>query len=65
VDLIEPLGDRMNLHLTCLTGSTLIANVGSHVRLRPNDSVTTYIDIERVHIFKPGETGENISLNVY
>jgi multiple sugar transport system ATP-binding protein len=64
VSLNEPLGDRMNLHLTCPSGNKLIANVGSHVRLRPTDSVTTYIDIERVHIFKPGETGENISLNI-
>lgn len=64
VNHIEPLGDRINLHLTCSLSNTLIANVGSHVRLRPNETVTTYIDIERVHIFLPGETGENIGLNI-
>jgi len=64
VNHIEPLGDRINLHLTSSLSNTLIANVGSHVRLRPTNSVTTYIDIERVHVFKPGEAGENISLNI-
>jgi multiple sugar transport system ATP-binding protein len=64
VSHIEPLGDRINLHLTSSSGNTLIANTGTHVRLRPNETVTAYIDIERMHIFKAGETGQNIGLNV-
>jgi len=64
VNLIEPLGDRANLHLTCSLSNKLIASVSPHLRLKPNDSVTTYIDVEQIHIFKPGETGQNISLDI-
>ncbi|UCG60120.1 MAG: ABC transporter ATP-binding protein [Phycisphaerales bacterium] len=63
VNVIEPLGDRINLHLTYSSGNKLVANVNSNILLEPNDRVNAYVGIERVHIFKQGETGENLSLN--
>ena len=62
VDVVEPLGDRMDVYLTSKSDRRFIANIAPHIEIKVDDVVTMYIDIERVHIFEPGEMGRNISL---
>jgi multiple sugar transport system ATP-binding protein len=62
VNVVEPLGDRKDVYLTGRAGQKVIANLDPHVTISADDRVTIYINTEKVHIFEPGETGRNISL---
>jgi multiple sugar transport system ATP-binding protein len=63
VNVVEPLGDRMDVYLTSASGNRFIANVDPHIHLKPNDSVQVYLDVDRLHVFEPGLTGANITLS--
>ena len=63
VNVVEPLGDRMDVYLTSTTGQKFIANIDPHIQLNPDDQVKIYIDVNRTHVFEPGDTGKNLSLN--
>lgn len=60
VNVIEPLGDRMDVYLTSASGHKFIANIDPHVKLEPEEPVQMYLDINRLHFFEHGETGLNI-----
>lgn len=60
VDVVEPLGDRMEIYLTSKSGQKFIADIDPHINIHMNDVVTMYIDVEKVHIFEPGEIGKSI-----
>jgi len=62
VTVVEPLGDRMDVYLKSSSGEKFIANIDPHVRIDRGQDVTMYVDIEKVHIFQPGDAGENVSL---
>ena len=63
VNVVEPLGNRKDVYLTASNGQMFIVNLDPHVQLKPDDQVNIYIDIDRVHVFEPGDTGTNVSLN--
>ncbi|QDU34904.1 Trehalose import ATP-binding protein SugC [Poriferisphaera corsica] len=61
VNVIEPLGDTMDLFLDTSTGARLVARVkAEHLDL--GTKVKMYVDPTKIHIFEPGEYGNNISL---
>lgn len=62
VSVVEPLGDRTGVYLTTTSGQKFIVNIDPHISLAVGDSMIMYIDIERAHIFEPGDTGRNVSL---
>ena len=45
-----------------ISGQKFIANIDPHIQLRPEDFVEMHIDLEHVHLFEPGDTGNNVSL---
>lgn len=61
VDVVEPLGNRTNIYLKSKSGQKFIADIEPHTKVKTNDVVTMYIDIERVHIFEAGEKGKNVN----
>jgi multiple sugar transport system ATP-binding protein len=61
VEVVQPLGDRMDVHLKTDDGSSFVANRGPHVRLKVGKVVKMYIDVEKVHLFQPGRTGKNVT----
>jgi multiple sugar transport system ATP-binding protein len=63
VNVIEPLGDRKDVYLTSTTGQKFIANLDPHTALDVDHQVTMYIDLNKAHVFEPGETGKNINLD--
>ena len=63
VDVIEPVGNRTDVYLTHLSGQKFVAGIDPHVRLETNDKVKIYFDLEKIHIFEPGQTGRNITLS--
>ena len=62
VNVIEPVGNRMDVYLTHTSGQKFIAGIDPHARLLVKDSVKMYIDSEKIHIFELDETGRNVTL---
>ena len=62
VNVIEPVGNRTDIYLTHSSGQKFIAGADPHTTLLVNDAVKMYIDIEKIHIFEPEETGRNVTL---
>jgi len=62
VKVIEPLGDRQDVYMNTSDGVDFVANIDPHVKLKTDDEVQMFIDIEKVHIFEMGETGVNLTL---
>jgi len=63
VNIVEPIGIRTDVYLTHHTGQKLIAGIEPHARLDVNDKVKLYLDLEKMHIFEPSETGRNVTLS--
>ena len=62
VNAVEHLGTRTDVHLTSETGPGFVAGINRHVGLKIGDSVVMHLDLEKVHIFEPGEMGKNVTL---
>jgi len=62
VQVVEPLGDRMDVYLDTLAGSRFIANIDPHIKIKTGDSVSMHVDVEKIHIFETGPVGRNIYL---
>ncbi|MFH1616054.1 MAG: sn-glycerol-3-phosphate ABC transporter ATP-binding protein UgpC [Planctomycetota bacterium] len=61
VNVIEPLGNRMDIYLTSLTGTKFIADIDPHININVDDNIQMYIDTKKVHIFEPGDTGKSVN----
>jgi len=60
--VIEPLGDRMDAYLETSSNQKFIANIDPHVKIEVGQKITMYLDLEKIHIFEPGEKGKNVTL---
>lgn len=63
VDVIEPLGNMMDLYGFTATNRRLVARVRAQ-GLDESGKVKAYIDSTKLHIFEPGEFGKNLTLQV-
>ena len=64
VKVIEPLGDRTDVCLESRDGSSFIVNLDPYIKMRIGEKVRIYIDMEKSHIFEPGELGKNVVLPI-
>ena len=64
VNVIEPVGNRTDIYLTHSSGQKFSAVAAPHTTLEVNNSAKLYLDIEKIHIFEPEETGRNVTLSV-
>jgi len=62
VDVIEPLGDRKEVYLKAANGQRFIVNLDPHIDLAIDQKVRIQVAAAKVHIFKPGIAGLNVSL---
>jgi len=63
VNVVEPMGIRTDVYLTNHAGKKFVAGIGPYTKLKANDTVKIYIDLEKIHLFEPGETGKNITIS--
>jgi multiple sugar transport system ATP-binding protein len=63
VKVVEPLGNRTDVHLTNQNGREFIACINPYTKLKVDDAVKIYIDLEKIHIFESGEVGKNIAIS--
>jgi len=61
INVVEPLGNNMDVYLSTGLNDHVVARVEAQPSLRPESQVTLYVDLKRVHFFEPGETGMNLS----
>lgn len=60
---VEPLGDRKDVHMATSAGTRLIGRVDLRAAVFEGQELDMYIDMSRVHLFEPGETGRNIAID--
>jgi multiple sugar transport system ATP-binding protein len=60
VNVVEPLGDKMDLYLATSSHSHVIAHVDAHDGVAPGQVVPIYLDLDRIHFFEPGDVGANL-----
>lgn len=62
VQVVEPLGDRMDVYASTERHGKLIARVDARTDVKEAEAATFRIDMERVHFFAPDEGGLNLTL---
>ena len=61
VKVIEPLGEKMDVFTSTPTHPRLIARVDARSELKAGAQIHLHLDMKRVHLFEPGETGANLT----
>lgn len=61
VQIAEPLGDRMDVHLENSNGVRFVANTDPHLKFTVGDNIKMYVDIGKAHFFEPGDSPINLS----
>lgn len=63
VTLVQPLGDRMNIHLATDDHPRLVAQIDTARRVAVGEQVPVRFDPRRLHFFAPGPDGPNLAAN--
>ncbi|MCK4914349.1 MAG: TOBE domain-containing protein, partial [Planctomycetes bacterium] len=63
VEMLEFIGDRIDLCLKNNQSDNFIARMDSGVDINVGRPLTMYIDLDKVHIFEQGEMGKNVGLD--
>jgi multiple sugar transport system ATP-binding protein len=61
INVIEPLGSDMDVYMSTILNESVVGRVEAQSGLQRDTQVTTYVDLRKVHVFEPGETGMNLS----
>jgi multiple sugar transport system ATP-binding protein len=61
VTVVEPLGDRMDLHIATPAHERIVCRVDAHREVVEGMDLMMHLDMARVHLFEPGESGRNVS----
>jgi multiple sugar transport system ATP-binding protein len=62
VQVVEPLGDRTDIHCKTAAHPHMVCRVDARTRVTEGQSVPMAVEMERVHFFAPGENGATLSL---
>jgi len=62
VDVIEPLGEKMDVYAATANHSHIVARVDARRDIKEDQQLKLYLDMNKVHIFEPGEEGANLGI---
>jgi len=62
VQVVEPLGEKMDLFTATPTHPHIVARVDSQRDLAMGQGVTLHLDMKKVHVFEPAKGGKNLTL---
>jgi multiple sugar transport system ATP-binding protein len=64
INVVEPLGDKVDLFLSADGNDHIVCRTDAHRhgRIAVGSTMTFHLNLGRVHLFEPGETGRNISM---
>ncbi len=63
VEIVEPLGNRTDVYLRNLSGERLILSTAPYTELKAGHTVKVHIDMNKIHIFEPGQTGKTLVIS--
>lgn len=63
LNVVEPLGDKMDLHAATPTHEHIVCRVDAHRGLNDGTQLALFLDMNQVHVFEPGAEGVNIGLS--
>jgi multiple sugar transport system ATP-binding protein len=63
VSVVEPLGDRIDVHCGTPRHPHLISRVDAGARVAEGQPACFRVDMSRAHFFEPGENGRNVGLS--
>ncbi|HUW82864.1 MAG TPA: sn-glycerol-3-phosphate ABC transporter ATP-binding protein UgpC [Phycisphaerae bacterium] len=63
VSVVELLGDKKDVYTATQSHDHIVCRVDSHAAISEGQSASLYLNMGRVHLFEPGETGMNVSLD--
>jgi multiple sugar transport system ATP-binding protein len=61
IALVEPLGDRKDIYMTASGQHQLVGRVDGRAAVFEGQELQMFIDMNRVHLFEPGEMGVNVT----
>ncbi len=61
VAVVEPLGEKMDLYAATDTHPHVVARVDAQAGIAPGARIALHIDMQKVHVFEPGDEGANLS----
>jgi multiple sugar transport system ATP-binding protein len=62
VNVIEPLGSNMDVYMSTALHEHVVGRLEAQTGVQTGSEATVYVDLRKAHIFEPGETGMNLSL---
>ena len=62
INVVEPLGEKMDLYTSTENHPHIVARVDAEGAVEPGQRVNVHLDLDKVHIFEPGEMGKTLSL---
>jgi len=60
VSVIEPLGEKMDIYASTQKHPHIVARVDARRDIELEQEVLLHLDLTKVHVFEPGETGANL-----
>jgi len=63
ISVIEPLGDKMDLHVQTKTHGHVVCRIEANRSLKDGMQLPMYLNLDQIHVFEPGEEGVNVGLN--
>ena len=64
ITLPEPLGAKTDLHARTGKHAHIVVRIGSRCDLDVGQQICLYIDMQKTHVFEPGQTAANITASV-
>ncbi|MFA5864203.1 MAG: sn-glycerol-3-phosphate ABC transporter ATP-binding protein UgpC [Phycisphaerae bacterium] len=61
IEVVELLGDKMDLYMASANHSHIICRIDSHAGLKEGQEILMYMDVNRVHVFSD-DIGVNVTL---
>ncbi len=62
ISVIEPLGDKMDLHVQTGSHGQVVCRIEANRSLRDGMRLAMYLNLDQIHVFEPGEEGVNVGL---
>jgi multiple sugar transport system ATP-binding protein len=62
VQVVEPLGEKMDLHLTLKDQTPMVGRVDAQRDVQAGQHVTLHVDMSKVHCFETGPLGQNLTI---
>jgi multiple sugar transport system ATP-binding protein len=61
LNVIEPLGGDMDIYASTSLDNQVVARVEARPDLQVDTRIALHVDLRKIHLFAPGETGANLS----